>query len=178
MDAECEVITRMLNGKLSLSDEFATAETGCETTVLVLAGALARFAHRMMLAGIAAAEGNMKTDDPEYQQMSIAAIDVGAACFGVLDAIRPDLLSGVDAEMLLVHLRDRRTLKAPPRGEFHDLATVLGVWTGDVAREIHDACEILLRTDAPDMALAAIERTIMSCIDVALLGSLPACAQR
>lgn len=68
--------------------------------------------------------------------------------------------------------------KAPPVGEFHDLATVLGVWTGDVAREIHDTCELLLSTDTSDMALPAIERTIVSCVDLALLGSLHACPQR
>jgi hypothetical protein len=177
MDPECETITRMLSGRRSLPDQLA-AESGRETTVLLLAGALARFAHRMMLAGISAAEGKLENEDPEYQQMSIAAIDVGAACLGLLDAIRPDLLSAVDAELLMVHLRDRRTIKAPPAGEFHDLATVLGVWTGDVAREIHDACELLLSTDAPDMALPALERAIVSCVDLALLGSLCAGAQR
>lgn len=177
MDAECEIITRMLSGRRSLPDQFAAA-TGREAASLRLAGALARFAHRMMLAGIAAAEGNLEPEDPEYQQMSIAAIDVGAACLGVLDVIRPGLLSGVDAEMLMVHLRDRRIAKTPPAGAFHDLATVLGVWTGDVSREIDDACERLLSTDAPDMALPAIERAIISCVDLALLGSPRACAQR
>jgi hypothetical protein len=175
MDAECEIITRMLSGRRSLDGELA-AESGRETMVLLLAGALARFAHRMMLAGIAAAEGRLETEDPEYQQMSIAAIDVGAACLGLLDAIRPGLLNGVDAEMLMVHLRDRRTVKAPPAGGFHDLATVLGVWTGDVAREVHDACDLLLGTNAPDMVLPAIERAIVSCVDLALLGSLHAFA--
>jgi hypothetical protein len=176
MDAECEIITRMLSGRRSLPDELA-AETGRETTVLLLSGALAGFAQWMMLAGIAAAEGKLETEDPEYLQMSIAAIDVGAACLGLLDAIRPSLLA-MDAELLMVHLRDRRTVKTPPVGEFHDLATVLGAWTGDVAREIQDACEMLLSTDSPDMAIAAIERAIVSCVDLALLGSSRACAQR
>jgi hypothetical protein len=177
MDAEYEIIARMLSGRSSLPDQFAAA-TGREVTSLFLAGALARFAYRMLLAGIGAAEGKLEPEDPEYQQMSIAAIDVGASCLGVLDVIRPGLLSGVDAEMLLVQLRDRRIAKAPPAGEFHDLATVLGVWTGDVTREIHNACERLLSTDAPDMALPAIERAIVSCVDLALLGSPHACAQR
>jgi len=177
MDAEYDIITRMLSGRRSLPDQLAEA-TGRETASLLLAGALARFAHRMTLVGIAAAEGNLESEDPEYQQMSIAAIDVGAACLGVLDVIRPGLLSGVDAEMLLVHLRDRRIAKTPPAGEFHDLATVLGVWTGDVAREIDEACELLLNTDIPAMTLPAIERAIVSCVDLALLGNLRAYTQR
>lgn len=177
MNAECEIITRMFSGSRSLPDQLAEAN-GCEAASLLLAGALARFAQRMMLVGIAAAEGNLEPEDPEYQQMSIAAIDVGAACLGVLDVIRPGLLRGVDAEMLMVHLRDRRIAKTPPAGEFHDLAMVLGVWTGDVAREIDDACELLLSTDTPSMALPAIERAIVSCVDLALLGSPRAFAQR
>jgi hypothetical protein len=177
MDAEREIITRMLSGRRSFPDELAAA-TGREATSLVLAAALARFAHRMMLAGIAAAESNLEPADPECEQMSIAAIDVGAACLGLLDVIRPGLVSGVDAEMLMVHLRDRRIVKTPPAGEFHDLARVLGVWTGDVAREIDDACELLLNTDTPAMALPAIERAIVSCIDLALLGNLRAYTQR
>lgn len=177
MDAEREIITRMLSGRRSLPDQLA-AEAGRETTVLLLASALTRFSHRMMLAGISAAEGKLENDDAEYQQMSIAAIDVGAACLDLLDAIRPGLPNAVDVEMLMVHLRDRRIVKTPPVGEFHDLATVLGVWTGDVAREIYDTCELLLSTDTSDMALPAIERTIISCIDLALLGSPHACAQR
>ena len=176
MDPEREIITRMLSGRRSLPDELA-AETGHQAAVLHLAGALAGFAYRMMLADVAAAEGKLEAEDPEYQQMSIAAIDVGAACLDLLDAIRPGLLSAVDAEMLMVHLGDRRIAKAPPPGEFHDLATVLGVWTGDVAREIQDACEALLSTGAPDMASPAIERALVSCVDVALLGSLHAYAQ-
>ena len=176
MDAEFEIITRMLSGKRSLPDEL-TGETGRETTALHLAGALAGFAHRMMRAGVAAAEGKLEAEDPEYEQMSIAAIDVGAACLGVLGSIRPGLLSAVDPEMLMVHLRDRRIAKAPPPGELHDLATVLGVWTGDVAREIQDACEALLSTGAPEMASPAIERALVICVDVALLGSLHAYAQ-
>jgi hypothetical protein len=154
------------------------AEAGRETAVLVLAGALARFAHRMMMLGIGAAEGKLEDENPECQQMSIAAIDLGAACLGLHDAIRPGLLSAMDAEMLTGHLRARRTAKAPPAGEFHDLATVLAVWTGDVAREIHDVCELLMGTGAPDMALAALERASVSCVDLALLDSLCACAQR
>lgn len=176
MDAEFEIVTRMLSGR-SLPDQIA-AESDRETVPLVLAGALARFAHRMMLAGIGAAEGKLELEDPEYQQMSIAAIDVGAACLGVLDAIRPGLLSGVDAEMLMVHLRDQRTVKAPPAGKFHDLAKVLGVWTGDVTREIDDACKLLMSTDTQVMALPLIERAVVSCVDLALLGSLGAPARR
>jgi hypothetical protein len=176
MDAECEIITRMLSGARSAPREFA-AETGHQAAVLNLAGALAGFAHRMMLAGVAAAEGKLEAEDPEYQQMSIAAIDVGGACLGLLDTIRPGLLSAMDPEMLMVHLRDRRIAKAPPPGELHDLATILGVWVGDVAREIQDACEALLSAGAPDMASPAIERALVSCVDVALLGSLHAHAQ-
>lgn len=177
MDAEREIITRMLSGRRSLSDELA-ADSGRETVVLLLADAQASFSHRMMLAGIVAAEGTLENEESEYEQMSIAAIDLGAACLGLLDAIQPGLLRAVDVEMLIVHLGDRRTAKAPPADEFHDLATVLGVWTGDVAREIHDVCERLLSTDAPDSALPAIERAIMSCVDLALLGSLRTFAHR
>lgn len=176
MDAEREIITRMLSGARSAPREFA-AETGHQAAVLRLAGALAGFAHRMMLAGVAAAEDKLEAEDPEYQQMSIAAIDVGAACLDLLGSIRPGLLSAVDPEMLMAHLHDRRIAKAPPAGEFHDLATVMVVWTGDVAREIQDACEALLSTGAPDMASPAIERALVSCVDVALLGSLHAYAQ-
>ncbi len=176
MDVELEIITRMLGGR-SLPDQIA-AETDRETALLVLAGALARFAYRMMLIGIGAAEGKLEIEDPEYQQMSVVAIDVGAACFGLLEAIPPGLPSGVDAEMLMVHLRDRRTVKAPPAGEFHDRATVLGEWTSDVAREIDEACALLLRVGAPEMTLPGIERAIVSCVDLALLGSLGARARR
>ena len=175
MDAECEIIARMLSGGRSPLGQL-DAKTGRETAVLFLAGALARFAHRMMLVGIGGAKRNLEAEGPECQQMSIAAIDLGAACLGLHDAIRPGLLSAMDGEMLTVHLRDRRTAKAPPVGEFHDLTTVLAVWTGDVAREIHDVCELLLSTAAPDMAVAALDRAIVSCVDLALLGSLCACA--
>jgi hypothetical protein len=177
MGAEREIIIRMLNGRRPLPDQLATV-TDREAAVLLLADAQARFAHRMTLAGIRAAEHQLEDGDPEYEQLSIAAIDVGAACLGLIDLIRPGLLQAVDAEMLMVHLRERRTPKAPPAGEFHDLATVLGVWTGDVAREIHDACGHLLRESASDMVLPAIERAIISCVDLALLGSPRAYACR
>jgi hypothetical protein len=177
MDAECEIISRMLSGSRSLPDRPA-AERGRETTVLCLAGALARFAHRAMWAGIGAAEGNVEMEDPECVQMSIAAIDLGAACLGVHDVIRPGMLRAVDAEMVMVHLRDRRILKVPPVGELHDLAKALAVWTCDVTREIDDACELLAGTEAAEMALPAIERAIVSCIDLALMGNLCSHAQR
>lgn len=177
MGAEREIIIRMLNGRCPLPDRLATV-TGREAAVLLLADAQARFAHRMTLAGIRAAEHQLEDGDPEYEQLSIAAVDLGAACLGLIDLIRPGLLHAVDAEMLMVHLCERRTPKAPPAGEFHDLATVLGVWTGDVAREIHDACGHLLRASASDMALPAIERAIISCVDLALLGSPRAYACR
>jgi hypothetical protein len=177
VDVEREIITRMLGGERSFPDQPAAA-TGREAASLFLADALARFAHRMVLAGVVAADGTLEDEESEFEQMSIAAIDLGAACLGLLDAIRPGLLRAVDAEMLMVHLRDRRIVKVPPVGEFHDLATVLGVWTGDMAREIDDACELLTSTNTPDMALPPIERAIVSCIDLALLGSLCSCAQR
>ncbi len=167
----------MLNGTRSAHGEFS-ATPSRQAAVLHLAGALAGFTHRMMLAGVAATENGLEAEDPEYRQMSIAAIDLGAACLDLLGAIRPGLLSAVDAEMLTVHLHDLRVAKAPPDGEYHDLAIVMAVWTGDVAREIQDACEGLLSIGAPEMAAPGIERALISCVDLALLGGLRSCAQR
>lgn len=178
MDAERDIIIRMVSGThLSVvrraSAYAPTAGTARETAAIRLACALSQFTYRMTLAGVQAARDDRQGQDgPEYEQMSIAAIDVGAACLGLIDAIHPGLLSTVDAEMLMVHLRDRRTAKAPPAGELHDLATVLAVWTGDVAREVQDANELILSSDSPDTALAALERAIASCVDLALLGGL------
>jgi hypothetical protein len=184
VDAEQDIIIRMVSGThMSIirpgSTYAPTAGTVRETAAIRLVCALSQFTHRMTLAGIQAArDDGQGRDGPEYEQMSIAAIDVGAACLGLIDAIRPGLLSSVDAEMLMVHLRDRRTIKAPPAGELHDLAMVLAVWTGDVAREVQDANELILSSDSPDMALAALERAIASCIDLALLGGLYAPSPR
>jgi hypothetical protein len=180
VDAERDIIIRMLGGTQSPPDRRGsicapTAGTAREAAAIQLACALSQFAYRMTLAGVQAARDDRQgCDGPEYEQMSIAAIDVGAACLDQIKAIRPGLLSTEDAEMLMVHLRDQRTIKAPPVGELHDLAMVLAVWTGDVAREIQNANELMLSSDSdsPDMALAALERAIASCVDLALLGGL------
>lgn len=86
-------------------------------------------------------------------------------------------MSAMDAEMLMVHLSAQRIAKGPPAGELYDPATVLTVWSGEVAREIQSAGELLLSSDSPDMAIAALERAVASCVDVALLGELRAHAQ-
>jgi hypothetical protein len=178
MDAEQDIIIQMLSGRQAPPDcrgstGAPTVGTAHETAAVQLVCALSQFAYRMTLAGVRAARDDRQgCDGPEYEQMSIAAIDVGAACLDMIEAIRPSLLSTEDAEMLMVHLRDQRTIKAPPAGELHDLATVLTVWTGDVAREVQDANELMLSSDSPDMAVAALERAITSCVDLALLGRL------
>ncbi len=174
----------MVSGTRSSSDHWSstcapTTGTARETAAIQLACALSQFTYRITLAAVQAArDDGQGCDSPEYQQMSIAAIDVGAACLNLINAIRPGLLSTVDPEMLMVHLRDRRTIKAPPTGELHDLAVVLTVWTGDVAREIQTANELILSSDSPDTALAPLERAIASCVDLALLGGLYAPSPR
>jgi hypothetical protein len=182
MDIELGIITRMVSGTRfsRWSSTYApTARAIRETAAIQLACALSQFTYRITLAAIQAARDHGQgCDSPEYEQMSIAAIDVGAACLDLINAIRPGLLSTVDPEMLMVHLRDRRTIKAPPAGEVHDLAVVLAVWTGDVAREIQSANELMLGPNAPDTALAALERAIASCVDLALLGGLCAPSPR
>jgi hypothetical protein len=69
----------MLSGRRALDGELA-AESGREIMVLLLAGALAGFAHGMMLAGIVAAEGKLETEDPEYQQMWLVRSTTRAIC--------------------------------------------------------------------------------------------------
>ncbi len=185
MSAEHEIITRMVSGWRCLPDRHGLAchhqaedarEGGTrETATIQLACALSQFSYRIVLAGVQAARDDCPRDDgPEYLQLSIAAIDVGAACLGLLNAIRPDLMSAMDAEMLMVHLNEQRIAKGPPAGELYDPAMVLVVWSGDVAREIQGAGELLLGSNSPDMAIAALERAVASCVDVALLGELRA----
>jgi hypothetical protein len=184
MSPELAVIARMVSGTRFSPTRGSSARVppvqgGRETAGIQLACALSQFTYRITLAAIQAArDDGQGYDSPEYEQMSGAAIDVGAACLNLIDAIHPRSLSTADPEMLMIYLRDRRTIKAPPAGRVHDLAEVLTVWTGDVAREIQSANALMLDSSAPDIALAPLERAIISCIDLALLGCLYAPSPR
>jgi hypothetical protein len=185
MSTELAIITRMVSGTRFSPTRRNSARVPVvgatrEAASIQLACALSQFTYRITLAAIQAArDDGQGYDSPEYEQMSTAVIDVGAACLDLINAIHPGSLSTVDPEMLMIYLRDRRIIKEPPAGEVHDLAVVLGVWTGDVAREIQSANELILGgPSAPDMALAPLERAIISCIDLALLGCLYAPSPR
>jgi hypothetical protein len=177
MDAERDILTRMLSGTRSSrsrrrSSDVSTAASARESAVIQLVSAVSQFTDRTLPAVRAARDDCRSDEPPGHELVSIAAIDVGAACLALMRALRPGLLSAEDVEMLMVQLREQRTIKAPPAGELHDRATVLRTWAGDVVRQIHDASELMLSSDMPDLVLAPLERAVASCVDVALLGGL------